>query len=73
MQRYSTEAYNCGVCEQTEAIKQMSCSSTMCVFVFVCWQLAGSVTEAQSHDEGRGERRVTRVHGSVTGKGTKSF
>ena len=28
--------------------------------------MAGSVTEALSHDESRGERSVTGVHGSVT-------
>ena len=29
--------------------------------------VACSVTEAQSHDKGRGERSVTGVHGSATG------
>ena len=29
--------------------------------------MAGSVTEAQSLDKGRGGRNVTGVHGSVTG------
>ena len=29
--------------------------------------MAGSVTEAQSHDEGKGGRSVTGVRGSVTG------
>ena len=34
--------------------------------------MAGSVAEVQSHDEGKGERSVTRVHGSVTGIQNKS-
>ena len=29
--------------------------------------MAGSVTEAQSHDENSGGRSVTGVHGGVTG------
>ena len=29
--------------------------------------MAGNVTEAQSHDEGRGGKNVTGVHRSVTG------
>ena len=33
--------------------------------------MAGSVTEAWSHDKGRGGRSVTRVHGTTTGKRTK--
>ena len=45
--------------------------NSVCVFVFVCGQSAGNVTEARSHDECSGGRRVTGVHGSVTGKGTK--
>ena len=28
--------------------------------------MAGSVTEVQSHDKGKGRRSVTGVHGSVT-------
>ena len=35
--------------------------------------MAGSVTEAQSNDEGRGIRSVTGVHWSVTGKRTKVY
>ena len=34
--------------------------------------IAGSVTEAQSHDEGRGGRSITGVYGSVTGVQNKS-
>ena len=33
--------------------------------------MAGSVTEARRHNEGRDGRSVTKVHGSVTGKRTK--
>ena len=33
--------------------------------------MAGNVTKARSHGEGRGGRNVTGVHGSVTGKRTK--
>ena len=33
--------------------------------------MAGSVTEARSHDEGMGGRSITRVLRSVTGKRTK--
>ena len=33
--------------------------------------MAGSVTEAQNHEEGSGGRSVTGVHGSVTGKEQK--
>ena len=29
--------------------------------------MVGSVTDVQSHDEGRGGRNVTGVHGSVLG------
>ena len=34
--------------------------------------MVGSVTEVQSHDEGRGGRNVTGVHGSVLGIQNKS-
>ena len=34
-------------------------------------EVASSVTEAQSHDEGSGGKSVSGVYGSVTGKRTK--
>ena len=34
--------------------------------------MAGSVTKIQSHDEGKGGRSVTGVHGSVTSVQNKS-
>ena len=34
--------------------------------------MGGSITQVQSHDEGKDGRSVTRVHGSVTGVQTKS-
>ena len=35
--------------------------------------MVASITEAQSHDEGRGGRSVTRVHKSLTGIQYKSI